>query len=357
MSMSLYTRELLGGLQGIPGVMPRVQWPTFGTDRTAGPWRNRWNRYVSYVRWCSTLNGELFHIADHSNAQLVLGLPGTRTIITCHDLYPVAVAFGRLRFSGMEKRRSMFPTALRLSLMRRAAAVIAISQYTLEECSNYFGIPKKHLYVAYHGVSPLFWCAKDDAALRSFQHRHNIRPEQINILHVGSNDPRKNLETIFRVVAALRENSRKGVCFIKAGSSLGPHERKTVRSLGLQESVRDLGPLSAEDMAQVYRACHILLYPSFHEGFCRPVAEAMASGTPVVASNRGAIPEVVQGVTLLFNPEDADGMVSRIKQITESSDLREESIQRGRVAAEKFTWEAHAAAVADAYEAVIGRWV
>jgi len=354
--MQLYTADLLKALEGIPGVVAQAQWPAFGQEASVGKFRKRWIRHVQYVRWCRSLSGDLFHVTDHGNAQLLLALPGTRTVVTCHDLYPVVVALGRARFAGAESRWGMTPTALRLQWLRKAAAIVAISQQTLEECRNFLGIARDRLFLAPYGISRIFHSPNGSESPESFRRRHNIPVEPLVVLHVGSNDPRKNLMTVFGVVAALRERCKKGVCLVKVGSPFGPLEAKAIKTLGLQEAIRDLGPLSAEETARAYRACDVLLYPSFHEGFCRPVAEAMASGTPVVASNRGAIPEVVQHSPSLFEPEDVEGMTSRILQIIESDDLRDELVQRGRLAAQKFTWEAHGAAVAEVYRNVVKRW-
>ena len=357
MSMSLYTSELMSGLDGIKGIAARVVWPPFASEHPAGWFAEHWDRYVRYAGWCRQLRSELFHIADHSNAHLLLSLPASRTVITCHDLYPVAVALGRVKFEGREPRHLMIPTAFRVSLLRKAAAVAAISQHTLKECEDFFGIPRKRLYVAYHGVSIAYRSTNGPAAARLFEERLALPPGQIKILHVGSNDPRKNLKTVFHVVAALREAWGRNVSLIKVGAKFGPRETRAVRELGLQEVVHDLGPISAQEIAHAYRACDVLLYPSFHEGFCRPVAEAMACGLPVVASNHGAIPEVVQGTSSLFDPEDVPGIARQIVRITESYDLREEMVERGKQAAEKFTWEAHGEVMAGVYRAVARPWV
>ncbi len=82
----------------------------------------------------------------------------------------------------------------------------------------------------------------------------------------------------------------------------------------------------------------------------------MASGTPVVASDRGAIPEVAPAGGWLFAPEDAEGMVRRIIEILRSRALRQEMAGLGREAARKFTWQAHGAAVAEAYRRVAVCW-
>ena len=356
-SMSLYTSDLLKALDGIPGVAAEAHWPAFGSGLPANRLRSRWIRYVKYVKWCRTLAGDVFHITDHGNAQLLLGLPAAKTVVTCHDLYPLAVVLGCVKFPGAERRRKMLPTALRLSLLRKAAAIIVISQHTLRECRDCLGIRKDRLFLAYYGISDSFRTGISAESRESIRSRLGIRPEQIALLHVGSNDPRKNLNTVLRVMGLLRKRYEKDVCLIKVGSKFGPREKEIARRLSLSEAIRDLGALSAEQTARAYRACDVLLYPSFHEGFCRPVTEAMASGTPVVTSNRGAIPEVVQDPRLLFDPKDVEGMADRIVQITDSDELREEIVQLGKVAAQRFTWEAHGAAVAEAYQAVVTRWV
>src|SRR5712664_3859785 len=125
MSMSHYTDELVQGLHGISDVLVRVEWPPFGAEPSAGWLRSRWVRYVEYVRWCGRLPGDLFHIADHSTAQLLLTLPGSQ---------------GRV---------AMAASALRVSLLRKAAAIVAISEHTLAECRDYLGIKRDRLFVGY----------------------------------------------------------------------------------------------------------------------------------------------------------------------------------------------------------------
>jgi len=356
-SMTLYTLDLFAGLQRNPGVAAEVRWPGFGAASAAGKFESRWMRYVKYARWCRTLPGNLYHITDHSNAQLLLTLPGERTVVTCHDLYPVGIALGRIRFPGAESRLSMTPTALRLALLRRAAAVVAISQHTLQSCREYLGIRASRLFLAYYGVSEMFYANGLRSTREQFRRQTNIQPGQLAILHVGSNDPRKNLGTVFEVVAALRERHNQDACLLKVGPQFGPRELDQIHRLHLAEAVRELGPLSSEETARAYAGCDALLYPSYDEGFCRPVAEAMAAGVPVVAARCGAIPEVAKDSALLFEPGDAESMVRGILQIAASRDLRAELIERGKTAARKFTWDAHAAAVAEAYHAVWRRWV
>ncbi|MGB6198955.1 MAG: glycosyltransferase family 1 protein [Candidatus Acidiferrales bacterium] len=357
MSMRLYVNELFGGLAATPGIDVRVAWPPFAERPARGRLAQRWMRNVLYVRWARSLKAELFHVSDHSNAQLLSGLLPHRTVITCHDLYPAAIFRGRLRFPGAPSRASMLPTTLRLRALRRAAALVVISEHTRAECREYFGVSPRRMFLGYHGIDERFRSAPPRETIAGFRARHCFDPEAINLLHVGSNDARKNLPGVFRVLAALRHRTGRAVRLLKAGDSFGLAEQRALAGLGLADRVSVFAGISADDLALLYRASDVLLYPSYHEGFCRPVAEAMASGLPVVASDRGAIPEVVQQTAPLYAPDDVDAMVREIITLRESRDLRAERAELGQFAARKFTWRAHAEAVAQAYRSVVPRWI
>jgi len=357
MSMRLYVSELFESLAATPGIDARVAWPPFAEREVRGRLAQRWVRNVLYVRWARSVEAELFHISDHANAQLLRALPARRTVITCHDLFPVAVSSGQLRYPGAPSRAAMLPTTLRLRPIRRAAAVVAISEHTRAECREYFGVSPRRLFIGYHGIAERFRSAPSREALAEFRARHRFDSSAIHVLHVGSNDSRKNLPGVFRVVAALRQHTGRDVRLLKAGDPFGPAEQRALASIGMADRVSVFAGISSGELALLYRASDVLLYPSYHEGFCRPVAEAMASGLPVVASDRGAIPEVVQRTAPLFAPDDVEGMAREIAKLLESRDLRAERAERGQFAAQKFTWRAHAEAVAEAYRSVVPRWI
>ena len=349
-SMRLYASDLLESLDGIPGIEPALLTPPFESLPSVGWVRSRWIRYVSYPAWAKRQGADLYHIVDHGNAQLMLRVPGARTVVTCHDLYPVAVAFGRLRFPGAPARSAVLPTSVRLTLLRKAGAVVTDSKHTLEECRRYLGVPASRLHLAYQGVSATFRAAGEDEALRVLQSRVGVQPGDLVVLHVGSNEARKNLSTVVRVVARVREQVKRRVVLLKVGSRFGPAEHRLIRALDVQSSVRDVGEVSGDDLRRAYRVASVLLYPSFHEGFGRPVAEAMASGLPVVASTGGAIPEITGGAAALYDPLDVEGMAKRIVELAVSPTLREEMAQAGQEASRRFTWRQHGQAVAGVYE-------
>jgi glycosyltransferase involved in cell wall biosynthesis len=357
MSMRLYVNELLDALAEMPAIGARVAWPPFADRAVRGRFANAWVRNVSYVRWARSLAAELYHVSDHANAQLLRVLPAQHSVITCHDLYPAAISGGRLRFPGAPSRTAMLPTAHRLRHLRRAAAVVVISKHTGAECLEYFGVSPRKMFLGYHGVDERFRLAPSRDAIAEFRAKHNFDSGAIHVLHVGSNDARKNLRAVFGVVAALRHRAGRAVRLVKAGDPFGPAEQRALAEFGITDAARVFAGVAAGELALLNRACDCLLYPSYHEGFCRPVAEAMASGLPVVTSDRGAIPEVVQGTAPMFAPDDVDGMAREIAALSDSADLRAERSECGELASRKFTWRAHAEAVAEAYRSVAPRWL
>ncbi len=101
----------------------------------------------------------------------------------------------------------------------------------------------------------------------------------------------------------------------------------------------DLGQVDDRTLAGIYSAATALVMPSFYEGFGLPLLEAMASGTPVIASNRSAIPEVVGDAGILIEPTEVGSIVNGLRQMASDPELRLELRQRGLARSQLFTWE------------------
>ncbi len=355
-SMRLYPEELSAALGRHGEVVVRLVEPPFGRTNHIGTWHSRWLRYVRYPHWCQSVRADLYHITDHANAQLLLALPPQCTVVTCHDLYPLAVARSALRYPGCESRAKLLPTALRLRLLRRAGAIVGISQHTLEECRRFLGTDRRRMFLAYYGIADEFRTPPPAERLVAFRRRQGLEEGVVHVLHVGSSDPRKNLGGVLRVVAALQSRLPQPVRLVRIGSAFSPVQQHEARALGIADQILHLGTLSTEELALAFHACQVLLYPSYHEGFCRPVAEAMACGLPVVCSNRGAIPELVEDSRLRFDPDDIEGMARCICELARSPQFAAEVADRGRRAAQRFTWAGHAEAVVEAYRFLLRPW-
>jgi glycosyltransferase involved in cell wall biosynthesis len=352
-SMQVYAAGLLEALDFVPEVRAELLAPPFARGLRPGWSRDRWIRYVAYPAWAAAQPADVYHVIDHGNATLLWRLPPARTVVTCHDLYPLALARGVLRFPGAPPRARMLATALRLRLLRRARVVLAVSRHTAEECRRYLGIPPSRLRVVHECVSSLFAAPRDTVAAGATRAALDMGPDDIVVLHVGSNDPRKNLAGVCGALARLRAMTTRPVRLVKVGAPFGEDARALLRRNGLgPDVVRHLGRIDDEGLRRVYHAATVLLYPSFHEGFCRPVVEAMAAGLPVVASTAGAIPEVAGPAAALVPPGDLSGMALRIADLAEAPGRYADMAEAGRARSRRFLAPAHGPAVAGVYHEV-----
>jgi glycosyltransferase involved in cell wall biosynthesis len=128
-----------------------------------------------------------------------------------------------------------------------------------------------------------------------------------------------------------------------------PHHRQHIRSLGLQTRVDWSGKLPADAMPDLIGSADLVVYPSLHEGFGFPALEAMAAGTPVLASNASCLPEVLGDAALLVDPTDVGSFITAAEAVLGDSGLRLELIAKGRARAAQFTWRRCAELTAQVY--------
>lgn len=175
------------------------------------------------------------------------------------------------------------------------------------------------------------------------------------ILSVGTIEPRKNLSTLLEAYHTLRQSDPE-LGLVIAGRrgwrSAGFFQR--LQALGLTTEVHLLGPVPDADLPALYGAAAVFAYPSLYEGFGLPPLEAMACGTPVVASNTSSLPEVIGDAGLLVAPHDVAGLAASIKMALSNTALRADLRARGLMQAVRFTWEAAARATLQVYQRVRG---
>ena len=114
---------------------------------------------------------------------------------------------------------------------------------------------------------------------------------------------------------------------------------KAVAEAGLVKEVVNLGIIPRSSLLDLYDSVDVLLFPSLYEGFGWPPLEAMACGTPIVASNVASLPEVIDNAGLMCSPLDTDGLADAVKTIFDNPELRQSLITRGLARVQQFTWE------------------
>src|SRR5256885_939398 len=169
------------------------------------------------------------------------------------------------------------------------------------------------------------------------------------LLFPGAPVGRKNLDVILRAMAGALASATLEISGAAAADF--PHYERMISSLGLQPRVRWLGHVA--DMSEVIKRAAVVVYPSMYEGFGFPPLEAMALGTPVVASDRGSLPEVLGDAALLVDPEDDRAVARAIESVLTRPEVRDRLRRAGVARARTFTWERCADRTLDVYRDVL----
>ncbi len=235
----------------------------------------------------------------------------------------------------------------RLFLAERARAatrVITGTEHARGEIVRDLRVPAERVVVTPYGVAERF---------SRISHERPTVGDPPQLLFPGAPTRRKNLELVLDAMAGAPQGSALGrahLAITGATSERFPHHRKRIKSLGLQGRIDWLGKVAAASMPDVVQAADLVVYPSFHEGFGFPALEAMASGTPVLASNVSCLPEVLGEAALLVDPTDVGSFITAAESLLDNSDLRRDFIARGRARAAKFTWRRCAELTAHVYQ-------
>ena len=219
-------------------------------------------------------------------------------------------------------------------LLRRASIVITISQTTKRDLQTFYGVDPGKVAVTLLGNS-----LDGQAAPPEDGHSRHTPPEPPErfILYVGPRTGYKNFYFSLLALEGLLKGDKELFLVCAGGGEFNSQERRLLSTLGLREKVLHFGAGDAS-LRRLYSRARLFLLPSLYEGFGLPLVEAMSCGCPVLASNRGALPEIGGGAARYFDPKDAAGMAAAVKEIIGGKGLREELKSRGLVQASKYSW-------------------
>ena len=238
------------------------------------------------------------------------------------------------------------------SSARRAAAVITDSEFSASEIREVYGLDRSRISVVPLGVGRAFAPADTSAPVDL--------PAGVRspfVLHVGDLHERRNLATVADAVLEARKTpgNTSGLSLVLAGVDRGVADALcaiAARS-GSPEAVVRLGAVSEAELLNLYRGAAALVYPSLYEGFGLPVLEAMACGTPVIASHAASLPEVLGDAGVLLDPHDVPAWTAAIIQLVNDPDRRRTLRERGLHRAASFSWLRTARQTLAVYRTVI----
>jgi len=232
--------------------------------------------------------------------------------------------------------------------IRQADHIVTVSAHTAKDVTQLLNIQPEQITVAPNAVESLFQPLPPEQLVKLRQ-RYRISPDTTCLLNVGSNHPRKNVFTILRTLQALKQKELP-VHLLKTGADFTSEQKVFLQTHNLEGCVTYVGKPNRATLVEIYNAADILLSPSLYEGFGITVLEAMACGTPVIASNVTSLPEVVGDAGVLVNPTDVDAISAAVYRLREDLAYRQGLIKAGFARAKAFTWEKTAERVAEVYE-------
>lgn len=266
-----------------------------------------------------------------ANTSLPVG--GLAQVCTIHDTIVQECLSPRSLFERFVQR-VIFPYWAR----RYADRVITVSNFSAGRIAKVFGYKAEQITVVPNGATFAELCFDSPEVARVFL-REKLGITLRYILAFGAESPWKNTQGVldaFRLVAAV--NPDIGLIIAGLQPRALPEFSGLVEALGLQERVTLLPFTDRTTRDALYQGAEVFLYPSLFEGFGLPPLEAMAAGTPVVASNAASIPEVVGDAAVLVNAREADEIADALLRVLESVEIRAALVDAGRRNIRCFTW-------------------
>lgn len=288
---------------------------------------------------------DLFHATHYVLPYLV----PCKTVVSIHDIIHVLYPeFLPNRFAFFYAQRM-----IRHSL-NRGDAIIASSQNTKTDLLETFGVDGDKIRVVYLGVPQRFRTKRTREEIEAALTRLGIKEPYL--LFVGNPKPHKNLNNVMSAFARARELQDLDCDLVFVGDS-GDQTAKIRRRasrLGIADRLLLLGRIAKDDLPAVYQAARLFVYPTLYEGFGFPVVEAMASGVPVVTSNKSALREIAEGYAALVNPLDVEELARAIAQGISDREHREALSKLGERRARDFRWRETAKKTLATYQRVLG---
>jgi len=236
---------------------------------------------------------------------------------------------------------------------QRSSALIAISECTKQDLIELMDVEPERIHVVYPGQNCDAQRLSPDQ-IATVLARHRI--DRPYVLYVGSLGPHKNVTTLLRAYEQARLTKKVSAALVLAGGTeWGAEALAVLESLKVKQDVLVTGFVQDEDLPGLYAGAELFVFPSLYEGFGLPVLEAMAYGKAVVASNGGAVPEVLGRAGICVNPHAVDELAEAMIQVLDDRSRREAMERASLAQAATFSWETSAAALAGVMEHTAGR--
>jgi glycosyltransferase involved in cell wall biosynthesis len=289
---------------------------------------------------------DLYH-APHYVLPAGVRCPSVVTIHDCiHLMFPQYLP-NRLAYA--------YARAQMWSAARRSDCILTVSEASKRDILHLFNVPPEKIVVVYNAIDSHFAVTPSQEAVSRVRERYQL--DHKFVLYVGNIKPHKNLVRLIEAFHQLRQGELADLKLLIIGDQISklPSLRRAVHRHKLHKQVRFLGYVGDDQLAILYRLASVFVFPSLYEGFGLPPLEAMASGTPVVASNVSSLPEVVGDAAVLVNPYDVDAIVDGLRRVLTDPALAANMSRKGIERAREFSWERSVAKTWAVYQTIAGK--
>lgn len=284
---------------------------------------------INLAKLITAQNCDLWHFL---NFNVPLNFHG-KYIVTIHDLT-------LFYYEGRNKKNLIHKLAYKYifgQACRKAQKIVAVSNATKNDLMMVFKIDSAKIEVVYEAADDKQLIEVGESAVAQLNQKFGLGDLPV-ILYVGQWRPHKNLIGLIEAFNLLRKDLPAKLAIVGKIDLAFPEVLKVIDKSPYLSDIIKSGFVSDKTLASFYRRANVFVFPSFYEGFGLPGLEAMASGVPVVSSDRTSLPEIYGSAALYFNPSDPEDMSQKIKQVLTDQTLSQRLINEGFSQIKKFSW-------------------
>ena len=267
--------------------------------------------------------------------------------ITLHDIIPLGMPE-----TVSDRYLYIFNNELP-KIINNCDGILTVSEFSKQDIAREFNFPKDKIFVTHLAAEDIYRPLDKCQCKKILEDEYNIKEDFI--LYVGGFSPRKNIVGLIEAFSLLPTDIKRTLKLVITGKKGISYElyKKRAIDLNIDDDVIFTDFIPLEKLPIFYNASKLLAYPSFYEGFGLPPLEAMACGTPVIASNVTSLPEVCYDSALLINPHDVYDLKNSIEIVLKDEALRKNMITKGLIQSSKYSWDVTAKSTINAYKEII----
>ncbi len=273
-------------------------------------------------------------------------------IVTIHDTIEFSQPLPSPRAARLWTMR-VYNRFVQKRIALRTRRILTVSEYSKRCVAGLFRIPAQQIVAIHNAPAPLYRPLDRPASLAQAYQRFGVCNQ---VLAIASTAARKNIDRLMAAYAQLSPPLQKihPLTLVCTHTGVRAHLDQRSESLGLQRQVVFVEAATDDDLLYLYNSAAVFVFPSLEEGFGLPPLEAMACGTPVVASNTSSLPEVLGDAALLVTPTDTQAISVAITSILRDPALAEDLRIRGLARSQQFSWDKTARETLAVYEQAAG---